>query len=378
MPEEAIPNQKLIPIEEIEDRRVALRRVLAPLITLEALGRVEAFNQALSDERSRFAEIVQSPKAEWVLPWLEDGPKTFETNTEAFLGILTIMTAGESVEVPQSVCFTDDQHRLVTEFMDEPEDGSSEKFKRDIRATLDAQGQITATMALPAYIATKYDCQDKEALLDVVNRLTLDDIIAMVAEEKFQTLLLHMSFAPNGTYAAGVNIHNVEPRSSSKYNEEWLHEEEAYGFGADEASIKPISYTIKRDVIHHNKSKLKGLICEFSIYDIFTKAADGTVVLDPLFVKSLRAGIKFDNEYLSNGDALTPTAGCPAATRKVTIRTDDFTADQFQALVMGERPVASYSPTSSELTIERNAIKELHQKHVAAIRIFAQKHRADA
>lgn len=366
-------------LEMLSDRPTALKRCIVPLTALHIAehidlvrGQLERNNIDLRNKinTSAFADLIQ--------PWLED-TRSFTSITAAMLGIskasqlmysspsgIGYGQLANSDKTPDLILTSSQSHmiREHTYHSDEPE-----KMTQTIGPTVDAQAGITAFLALPGYIAAKYDIEDPNRLLTVFNSMSLDEVAAVYNDTNFISALRSMSYAPNGTYAGtGVNdaefgIAGEDSQLQHDVNEVIATNEYDRQFSEDLAAVTPIDLTVWKEAMRGgDKDKLKGVINAFTVYTLFTKELDGQIKLSQDFVKATRVAIRLESKYRTDENGLTPTIGCPAMVGHIALEEGDLTEDQLNRLMRGFNPVAVLDENNN-LTIIRNPINETHKLH---------------
>lgn len=104
---------------------------------------------------------------------------------------------------------------------------------------------------------------------------------------------------------------------------------------------------------------------ELTIYNLYQQYGSGEIKLSGVAQKALKRFIKYRNNDLPpfemSGGVRGRSKGCPAVQDVVYMRADDLTAQQWNDLTGGGKPIAGYEPNTQKLTFNRSVIHDTNQ-----------------
>ncbi len=302
----------LAPLGEINDRVPAAERCIGPLMTLAAFQHIdfirnERFEYALH-ENAEYADVLSGmpDTSSLIVPAEFLGRKL---GAEEFL-----RQSSRRIKSLQTSNLSAEQSRLFSKYSSAGTD-----IIRGLSDSLSTQGVIIGKIALPAYLQALG--RDEFAENDIV--------VPTLRNDDFGSILKSLSFGANGTYSPDNlpdGAGNVFLGISAKLK--------AHG-------VQPVPV--------------------INVSTLCYRTKEGNVSLTPEAVRLLRIYLRLDNKdqlYHPSGTSFSGSRGCPVSIKTVSVREDDFTDQQWDGLLGGDNPIASFDYPTSKLKLKRNAITE--------------------
>ena len=299
---------ELCPIDEIEDRRQAMRRVIGPLCTLatvEAIDQTAQSEALLDDTAFHVAELSGDKHIIGDSGWLARG---YDRMRSAIL-----MHVGQNNTLET---VSNDQAELIYEHT------YNERLNFLVSEGFDAQQNVTFRICVPGVIAARHNAEDLDGLTRAAQEYAPSDVAEFMSSPSFDAALHRLSIARNGIYGP---VHSV------------------YATG------KPV-FIRKPSAPQPNTT----------IYNMF-KVDGEEVVLSSTCTGDLQGSLRSQPD----------SRGCPVNLRVAYVRPDDFGDEQWERMTGGENPIMSYDQASSKLTIERSAITALNGLFVSILQRIA-------
>lgn len=341
------------PLTEESSRKQVMRRLIGPLAIAYAIRGIDVIESTPPKkpdykENMTYFELVK----EW-----KKTPRNFKTIVGAVFGLGIILQANYS----NTDAFSD--QNIVDETLDDTqrmqfkwqtfEIGADETYPVSHAANVETQAPITAHIILPAYLIAKYNCEDEEDLLEVINTISLQEIEDIMSSEEFEESLIQLSYAPNATFEAIIH-HNNDIRE-------------------DEVDAETLDQTLKnhRNEDHDLYEPFSARFAGLGLYSVFVKDGDN-IKLNDTITKELRKYLREGgaNWDVSENEIFNDSIGCPANVKKSRLHPSDLSPEQLTILTTGDDPIAHYDPLTGKLEILRHPIRELHQVHLKALSQF--------
>lgn len=288
----------LCPVNKIEDRRQAMRRVIGPLCTfatVEAVDMASANEEIIEHTAELVSEHGQSAYHKDKGRWLDSGYATLQ-------------------QIVAQNAYANNSHATTTFAQEQimKEHTYNERLTALVSEGFDAQRLVTFRLAVPAVIAAESGARDKASLLACIEDMHPRDVAGRMLQPDFIIALHALSIARNGAY--GTVSHDF--------------------VGGGPVFARPLMASVKPTT---------------TLYDMFERVPEG-VILSQNCRRDLKSSLKVQPD----------SRGCPVNLQASYVRPSDFREDQWERMTGGENPIMSYDHQANKLTVKRSAITAMN------------------